>query len=248
MLATLKTSDRFRLGVLSLSLLAWLFLLTPSAPGHHCSPGATLPTGNTFSAENVSATAKAWGIMLVAMMAPMLTAPLYFIYTSSFTRVRNWLVGLCALGYAVMWILAGAMLATGQLAANARFPGSWWPALVVGAAALIWQASPWKNVCLNRCHQYRPISAFGPSAHADAFRMGVEQGLWCVGSCWLNMLWPMLLPAGHIPAMMAVSLLAFCERLEPAAVPTWRLRGLRTAYLYLAWMWRARQRPVARWS
>jgi predicted metal-binding membrane protein len=59
----------------------------------------------------------------------------------------------------------------------------------------------------------------------DAFRFGFTQGMWCAGSCWALMLFPMLLPQGHVTAMAVVTLLIFSERLERPKPLSWRLRG-----------------------
>lgn len=244
MMSEHENYSRLRWGVLSISLLAWLVLLAAPTPVSLCGPGIAGGDWNPLRMADWVAFAKSWGLMLVAMMGPMLTAPLYFVYVSSFARMRVRLMGLCALGYGAAWVAVAAILATGEVAAKARFPGSWWPALLVGGAALIWQASPWKKACLNRCHRHRPVRAFGLAAHGDAFRVGLDHGFWCVGSCWLNMLWPMLLPSGHLVGMMAVAVLAYAERLDPGAVPAWRLRGFRAACFYLGWIWRAQKRPT----
>jgi hypothetical protein len=82
---------------------------------------------------------------------------------------------------------------------------------------------------LNRCHNHRPLAAFGIAAARDALFMGLSHGRWCVGSCWAVMLLPLLLPDAHVAAMAAVTLLMFCERMDPPATPAWRLRGFRTA-------------------
>jgi len=108
-------------------------------------------------------------------------------------------------------------------------PQSYLPATIVGLIALLWQASPFKQRCLNRCHSHRPLAAFGFAADLDVFRFGLEQGLWCVASCWAAMLFPMLLPEGHFIAMAAVAVLMFCERLDPPRAPAWRWRGFGTA-------------------
>lgn len=249
-MSRLHEYDRIRLGVLSVSLLAWLALLTTSETSPHCAAlSAGEEQGPLRVAEMAGAVARGWGLMLVAMMAPMLIAPLYFVYASSFARARARLMALCALGYGAMWTVAGLTLGAAQLVVTVELPASWWPALLAGPAALVWQASPWKKTCLNRCHQWAPIPAFGLSAHSGALRLGLTHGFWCVGSCWLNMLWPMLMPTGHLLAMMAVTVLAYCERLDPVAAPAWRMRGFHTAWLYLKWMSRTRRRfkAVAPW-
>src|SRR5262249_8142641 len=103
----------------------------------------------------------------------------------------------------------------------------------VGLIAFVWQASPIKQRCLNRCHSHRPLSAFGVAADRDALLMGLDHGRFCVGSCWAIMLFPMLLPEGHVAAIAAGTLLVFCERLDPARPPAWRLRGFHTSWRWL---------------
>jgi len=47
------------------------------------------------------------------------------------------------------------------------------------------------------------------------------------------MLFSTLLPEGHFLAMVAVSALMFCERLDPPKTPSWQWRGFGTALRYL---------------
>jgi hypothetical protein len=48
------------------------------------------------------------------------------------------------------------------------------------------------------------------------------------------MLFPMLLPEGHLVAMAAVAILVFCERLEDPEPPGWKMRGLGKAWRMMA--------------
>ncbi len=91
--------------------------------------------------------------------------------------------------------------------------------------AFVWQFSPPKQLCLNRCHALTEIPAFGVAADLGVFRFGVMQGVACVGSCWALMLFPLLLPQGHVVAMMAATVLIFSERLEAPSAPGWHWRG-----------------------
>jgi predicted metal-binding membrane protein len=96
----------------------------------------------------------------------------------------------------------------------------------VALIALAWQFSPFKQRCLNRCHAHGELSAFGAAADLDALRFGLAHGIWCACSCWALMLFPMLLPRGHLVAMACIAVLIFCERLEQPNPPCWRWRGL----------------------
>lgn len=241
--------NRLRNGVLVVSLLAWIPILAPRESPCHCATAAIgSPTvWQTLLAANPTATlASGWALMLVAMMAPMLIPAIYFIQSTSFPRTRAQLVALFIAAYGAVWMLVGAIFTVGAFVVRQSLPQSWWPAVVVALIALIWQASPGKQICLNRCHRHRPLAAFGFAARRDAFRMGLEHGAWCVGSCWALMLFPLLLQSGHDFAMAMVAIVMFCERLDKGAAPSWQLRGFRTAFLYLRKKLRRSQaNPVA---
>jgi predicted metal-binding membrane protein len=161
-----------------------------------------------------------WALMLTAMMAPVLIPPLWHVRLRSFAARRWRSMSLFVAAYAAVWMMAGAVLL--RLFA----PQSILPALGVGLIALIWQFSPMKQKCLNRCHAHTELAAFGMAADLDALRFGVRHGVWCAGSCWALMLFPMLLPQGHLVAMAAVAVLIGAERLEHPVPPSWRWRGL----------------------
>ena len=84
-----------------------------------------------------------------------------------------------------------------------------------------------KQRCLNRNHNHRELAAFGLAADVDVLRFGLTHGVWCVGSCWALMLFPMLLSEGHLAAMAVVTFLMISERLEQPQQLRWRvsLRG-----------------------
>jgi predicted metal-binding membrane protein len=221
---------RLRNAVLATSLIAWVVMLLEPRVSSCCpANGAGMSWRMLFAANPPASLAGDWALMLVAMMAPMLVAPIYHIRISSFARRRTRSTMLFAAGYGVVWTAAGVIIVAVELMATGLAPGSYLPATIVGLIAVVWQASPFKQRCLNRCHSHRPLAAFGIAADLDVLRMGLEQGLWCTGSCWAAMLFPMLLPEGHFIAMAAVALLMFCERLDPPKPPAWRWRGFGTA-------------------
>jgi predicted metal-binding membrane protein len=231
---------RLRNVVLSISLIAWIVILAgqidPRVPIPSCClarSGAPL-LERLLSSDLAASLATGWVVMLVAMMAPMLVAPIYHIRISSFARRRARATAFFIAGYAVVWMTAGVVMLAAELAAITLARQSYLPAIFVGLVALVWQTSPFKQRCLNRCHGHPPLSAYGAAADRDALRMGLEHGGWCTGSCWATMLFPMLLPEGHFIAMAAVSVLMFCERLDPPSAPAWVWRGFGTASRYLS--------------
>jgi predicted metal-binding membrane protein len=166
-----------------------------------------------------------WALMLVAMMAPLLTAPVRHVRDRSFARRRARAVALFVAGYGAIWSAAGAALLTVALAGRRSAPESSVPVALATLIALVWQFSPAKQSCLNRCHAHAELAAFAPAADLGALRFGLTHGIWCVGSCWALMLLPLLVSRGHLAAMAAVTLWILAERLERPMPPGWRWRG-----------------------
>ena len=226
---------RVRNPVLLMSAVTWILLLVE--PGSmvllaHCpatSSGAT-PLQLSFQmllAMNPPASlAASWALMLVAMMLPVLTPPLCHIRLRSFAYRRARSIVLFVAGYAAIWMALGGLLLAIELAVKLFAPQSYLPAAGVVLIALGWQFSPIKQRCLNRCHAHTELAAFGAAADFDALRFGLKHGIWCGGSCWALMLFPMLPPRGHVVAMATVAVLIFSERLEQPRRPCWRWRGL----------------------
>jgi len=164
-----------------------------------------------------------WLLMLAAMMLPALMAPVRYIRDRSFAskRMRATVLFLCA--YTVTWTAAGSALVALVGLARVIFRDSHLLATAI-MLALLWQSSPWKQRCLNRCHAEPELSAYGFAADLSALRFGLVHAMWCFGSCWALMLVPWLLLRGHIVAMGVVALWLFAERLDAPAWPAWRWR------------------------
>ena len=241
MIYNAKEYTRLRNAILCVSLIAWIIMLTEPRSSSCCA--LTLVT---FIPP--SSFAKDWALMLIAMMAPTLVGSVYYIWSNSFARRRLRSIALFTVGYGAVWMAAGYILFAVKLAGESRMPQSYFPAIVVALLAFVWQASPFKQRCLNRCHGHRSLSPFGLAADGDAARLGFEHGFWCTCSCWAAMLFPILLPAGHFVAMIGVSIVMFCERLDPPRTPSWRWRGLGTASRYLILRLRGAQCDPAPWA
>jgi len=140
-----------------------------------------------------------WFLMSIAMMLPS-AAPMIRTYCeiadtaeAKGEAVVHPLV--LVAGYLAVWLaasLAFAALTTavGSLAGgviSAPVTGTA-AALALGIAGL-YQFSGLKEACLKKCR--RPFSilfARWSTRPAKVFRLGVEQGVWCVGCCWALML------------------------------------------------------------
>ena len=234
MLSDPREFGRLRNRILFVTALAWLCLLAGSVSWRMDSGVAAAPESHSGHAVPASvlkidpraSTAIGWFLMTVAMMAPTLIAPLWYIRVRSFNSRRLRASALFVFAYVAVWMIVGALFLAAYPRINISESQAFWLPASLAIIALIWQTSPAKQRCLNACHAHRSLAAFGTSADVDALRFGISHSLWCVGSCWALMIFPMLLPHGHMAAMAVVSILIFAERLENPATPGWRVRGL----------------------
>lgn len=221
---------RLRHPLLLTSAVAWILLLAAPGTLAHCPVG--MSGGATWRASlhmllamnGPLSLAAGWVLMLVAMMTPVLIPPIHHVRLQSFRNRRVRSVGLFLAGYVAIWLTASPVLLAVEVAAAALFARQSYVAVVATLGALIWQFSPAKQHCLNRGHAHPALAAFGPAADLDALRFGLIHGMWCVGSCWALMIFPMLLPGGNVAAMGAVTFLIVSERLDQPAWPCWTWR------------------------
>jgi len=141
-----------------------------------------------------------WAAMTLAMMLPS-AAPMIFTYAEiADTAARKGEVVvspfLLAAGYMVVWLvfalaatllqvaLARLMLLNaGMASASDLFSG----AIFIGAG--IYQFTALKHACLTQCQRPFPFFfANWATTPRGVFRLGLKQGLYCVGCCWAMML------------------------------------------------------------
>ncbi len=223
---------RVRAPLLLLSGIAWALLVAgPSGDvlsTHHLATmlNATRTVSINLAMAHHPPAALALGValMVVAMMFPLLTAPLSHVRARNFSHRRELTIALFLAGYTLLWMVAATLIAALSLAV--QFIAVKTSMLVSSAllVALVWQSSPVKQRCLNRSHAHPTLAAFGAAGYTDAFRFGITHAGWCVSSCWALMLLPWLMPRGHVLAMVGVSLWLIAERLDRPAGPCWGLR------------------------
>lgn len=238
------------LSVLGISAITWLVLLVN--PGgttfQHC-PVAGIPLCSEdggglspfaldllLAVNPIPSLIAGWALMLVAMMSPLLIGPILHVMGQNFKRRRWRSVSLFLIGYFTVWMVVGIFSMAMVLMLFLLIPQYLGvAALVAGIIAVIWQCTPFKQRCLNRNHYHRSLASFGWLADRDALKFGLTHGAWCVGSCWALMLFPMLLPQGHILAMFIVTYVMIAGHLEHPEMPRWKLRFpkvLWRAFLY----------------
>ncbi|WP_035644450.1 DUF2182 domain-containing protein [Bradyrhizobium sp. ORS 285] len=164
-----------------------------------------------------------WALMLLAMMPPLLAAPLMHVWRSSLPQRRQGSLALFLIGYCAVWMAAGSPLIVLAVTLHMLLGGvSLWVTFSLVVVALLWSASPWQRAALNRGHRLQRISLFGWAWGRDCARFGVVHALWCVASCWPWMLAAASAEDWHLAFMIAAGAIMLGERLAPAEPPRWR--------------------------
>ena len=224
----LSQNKRIAINLVIISIFVWTLLLVN--PGHimamkYCHVFASCPSATSFQMllemKLFSAQLIGWGLMVVAMMLPKLILPIQFIYQQSFKRYRFLCSLLFVFGYILVWMVVGVFMIEIIMGVNLLLPMSYIPAFVLFVIALVWEISPIKQRFLNLGHDHRILSAFGWKAFRDSLFFGLTHGVWCIGSGWALMLFPMLLPKGHNLAMLVVTFIMISEHLEYPRFPKW---------------------------
>lgn len=167
-------------------------------------------------------------VMIVAMMFPLLTAPVAHLRARSFPKRRLRSMALFLFAYTSVWAAACLVLMLVLLHfRNIDQAGLVYLLIVVAA---VWQFSPAKQQCLNRCHQRPVVAAFGGDADRGALRYGARHAMWCVGSCWALMSVTLALGALQLPAMAAATVWIAVERKSSPSRPAWESRVPRLSW------------------
>jgi predicted metal-binding membrane protein len=227
-----------RLGLISLLLLlaalAWL-ITDERMAGMDMGPGTDPGTLGFW--------VTAWVVMMAAMMFPAI-APMVLMYLQiqegKRTRSADRSFGATAVfvgGYLLAWSIAGlASYVTVRLGHELSPPFLAWDEAgpyVAGAvilAAAIYQLTPLKDVCLNKCRSPFAflLTAWKPG-RVGALRMGIEHGGWCVGCCWALMATLIALGVMSVGWMVFVAALIAVEKLLP-----WKAIANRSIAILLA--------------
>ena len=167
-----------------------------------------------------------WSLMTVAMMLPS-SLPLVFLFERLVRRRSSatLLVVLLVVGYLSIWTAFGALAHLGDLGLHQAVERSSWleeNAWTLGATSLLlagaYQFTPLKYHCLDKCRS--PLSFIiehwrGSHEQAQAFRLGVHHGLFCVGCCWSLMLLMFAVGVGSVGWMLALGAAMAIEKNMP---------------------------------
>ncbi|WP_292653602.1 DUF2182 domain-containing protein [Mesorhizobium sp.] len=196
---------------------------------------APAPLRASVGAQGGALTAM-WLLMAIATMLPS-AAPMIRTYCeiADTARIKREPVVhplILVAGYLSVWLAASAMLAALTLAVDAfASSGQMLDPLVgiAGAAALsiagLYQFSWLKEACLEKCRNpFSVLFANWSARLIRIFRLGVKQGLWCLGCCWALMLVMFAVGVMNVFWMALIGLFSLVEKQTAGNLPT-RLAG-----------------------
>jgi predicted metal-binding membrane protein len=220
--------------MIGLTASGWAYLLLAANQGSSGPAGfidvicRAVPVAGASVAETVAIVAAMWVAMTLAMMLPT-AGPMILTYAEiaeTATRKGERIVSPHVLiaGYLAVWFGFAAAATLAQLGAMsvAAWPGAAKAAMPAAAllflVAGLYQFSALKQACLHACQ--RPFSFFflnWTDRPLGVFRLGLRQGVYCLGCCWAMML--LMLAAGAMNAvwMALLGLVMLIEKMTASA-------------------------------
>ncbi len=230
LVVTRRPSTVLGFGVLAVSVLAWVGLLTLTSAQQDMGSPWAMPMTADWSPTQTLLMLTMWAVMMVAMMLPsaypMLAA--YDRAVRSDARSQSWSVAAFAAGYLVCWGIFAAVATGLQWWLLARSTVDSMGALVrPGTAALalmaagIYELTPSKRAMLGSCRA--PVGFLATEwrdGRTGAWRMGVAHGRTCLACCWAVMLLLFVLGVMNLWWVLAIAGFVAWEKLtRSAAVP-----------------------------
>ena len=164
-----------------------------------------------------------WALMIVAMMLPTSLPLVTLFHTLTDRRMdQRQLVSLLLVGYLCIWVLFGVAIYLGDWMLHHAVEHNAWlqaKAWELGAVTVIlaglYQFTPLKYYCLDKCRA--PLSFIMEHWHgrhdkAQALRLGVHHGLFCLGCCWSLMLLMFGVGLGNVGWMLALATVMTIEK------------------------------------
>lgn len=183
-----------------------------------CHAGIAAPSVRAWSAWDLATAVAMWGVMMVAMMLPVVS-PWILVFSkvarerdlrpSPFPAVRAFLAGYGAVWLAYTLAAAAAQFVMQRVALVSGDSIVTNPLVAAGLllAAGVYQWTPLRDACMSHCRS--PLGFFLTTWREGRWGsvvMGAKHGLYCVGCCWavmalsfvfgvMNLLWMALVTA-----------------------------------------------------
>ncbi len=172
-----------------------------------------------------------WMAMVLAMMLPI-AAPALTTARSAARGPRMMLAPL-VIGYLAAWT-GFALIATalqGGLAAlrylhSAMAPMTDELAAMTMLAAAVYQFTPWKSACLDRCRHPAMLFPSSVATVTNAGMTGVRLGLDCLGCCWALMTVMFAVGVMNVIWIAALGAVMSIEKLATDRWPSWIIGGM----------------------
>jgi predicted metal-binding membrane protein len=179
------------------------------------------PIAGVATLEALTLSAGMWTAMVFAMMLPS-AAPMVLTYAEiaeAAARKHESVISPFVLvaGYTAVWLgfVVGAVAA--QVTASRLALPSFAPPLLSGAgfiAAGAYQFTSLKHACLRQCRApFQFFFANWQTTPQGVFRLGLQQGLYCLGCCWAAMALMVIIGAMNILWMAALGILMTAEKM-----------------------------------
>lgn len=219
-----------------LAILAWIYLWLSPMP----MPGA----GGVWLPVYLALSVAMWFVMMVAMMVPSV-APVVLLYDRVMYAARggrHWRTAGFLGGYFAIWAAFSAVATLIQAALiDIGFVdpmgavGSGPMAAGLLALVAVYQFSPTKAACLDRCHSPLRFMVRRRTGPWRDLRAGAAHGAWCVGCCWGLMLLLFVGGVMNLAWVAAITIAVTIEKLAP--YPKWVRLGVGAAALAAsAWL------------
>lgn len=221
------------LGLAGVVALAWLYLLAMSA----------MPA---MDPAVLALTFVMWVVMMAGMMLPS-AAPTILFYGAMVRKHAERgtvypAVWVFVSGYLLVWTgfsFAAVLLQVGLEHAGLLTPGmasgSHWLNGALLVAAGVYQLTPLKDLCLSKCRN--PMQFFMTHwrpGTAGALRMGLTQGAYCLGCCWMLMLLLFVVGVMNLAWVALIAAFVLLEKLLPGGRLVSRLAGVALIVVGLA--------------
>jgi len=191
--------------------------------------GALLGSGSSLSVA--IALFVMWFAMSAAMMLPV-AAPMIRTYA----EIADTAAGrgepvihpaILAAGYLVVWGLAAVlftiihMLIGSVTGASVAEPVRGVIAGIILLCAGAYQFTALKQACLHKCRNpFTSLFSRWQTTVSGVFRLGMEQGVWCLGCCWALMLIMLAVGSMNVVWMAALTVFTFLEKTGSGRVTT----------------------------
>ena len=213
--------------VVTLAALGWLTLglLWSGMPAFDALCRSLAVPNGTWGAAGFALVALMWGAMTLAMMLPS-AAPMILTYSEiadTAARKGEPIVSpfMIAAGYLAVWfgfalaatimqlaLMRAALLDAGMASVSGLFSGA------IFIAAGVYQFSELKHACLRQCqHPFPFFFAHWKTTPRGVFRLGVKQGLYCLGCCWAMMLVMFAVGVMNVIWMAALGMVMTIEKI-----------------------------------